>query len=101
MLKDTDDQDAEQAARRTGAGEVVDQDRLDRLTFLRRVLAESRDRLHEIEGEMYGAERDENPGLMVRLRDERDELELKMDPLEAEIYDLEYRRPPRPTSPRH
>jgi hypothetical protein len=78
---------------------AADPERLDRLEFLRRALADSRDRLAEIEAEMYGAELDENRGLMLRLRDERDDLELRLDPLEAEIYDLEYRKPPRPAAP--
>ena len=91
------EEDEPQAGTSTGA----DPDRLERLEALREALADSRDRLAEIEGEMYAAELDENRGLMLRLRDERDELETKIDPLEAEIYDLEYRKPPRPAGTTH
>jgi hypothetical protein len=91
-----DEEDEPQAA-----STAVDPDRMERLAFLRQMLADSRDRLAEIEGEMYAAELDENRGLMLRLRDEREELELRLDPLEAEIYDLEYRKPPRPVGTAH
>jgi hypothetical protein len=83
------------------ASTAADPDRLERLADLRQSLAESRDRLAEIDSEMYAAELDENRGLMLRLRDEREELEMKIDPLEAEIYDLEYRKPPRPAGTAH
>jgi hypothetical protein len=92
-----EEEDETQAASTT----APDPDRLERLAFLRQVLTDSRDRLAEIDGEMYAAELDENRGLMLRLRDERDDLELKIDPLEAEIYDLEYRKPPRPAGTAH
>jgi tRNA A37 N6-isopentenylltransferase MiaA len=92
------EEDEPQAAASTTA---ADPDRLERLAELRQLLDQSRDRLAEIEGEMYAAELDENRGLMLRLRDERDELELRIDPLEAEIYDLEYRKPPRPAGTAH
>jgi hypothetical protein len=73
----------------------ADRQRLEHLSALRQLLEERRDRLQEIEAQMYDAEVDENRGLMVRLLDEREELERKIDPLEAEIYELEFRRPPR------
>jgi hypothetical protein len=71
---------------------------LARLLGLRTQLQQSRDRLRGIEDLMYTAEVDENRGLMLRLRDERDQLELKTDHLENEIYELEYRhrKPPQP-----
>jgi hypothetical protein len=74
----------------------LDDERLQRLANLRKALEARRARLDEIDSEMYSAEVDENRGLTLRLRDEQERLELTLDPLEAEIYDLEYRKPARP-----
>ncbi len=89
MLRDEETED-----RPEGLPEA-DRQRLERLAAVQQLLDERRDRLQEIEAQMYDAEVDENRGLMVRLLDEREELERKVDALEAEVYELEFRRPPR------
>jgi hypothetical protein len=74
----------------------LDDERRERLERLRRTLDRRLARLEEIEYEMYAADLDENRGLSLSLRDEQASLASMVEPLEAEIYALEYRKPARP-----
>lgn len=76
---------------------INDRDPPPRLATLYRHRREKEERAGEIEGQLSRADDEQDMSVItyVRLNDERDSLEIQLDAIEAEIFSLEPRRPPR------